>query len=187
MIKEGHLFYTIASTPNNQIYDNGTYALPEIDQTILLQKRQTAIIDFTTQIQQANISYTLAETHKTNNPNLAAFLLHQTVELTFRAIMNSLTGYANTSHKISEILKHSNRLTNKLSQILDSGEQDQHLLNLLDAAYLSCRRNEPCTITQTDLSTLFYKIKLLIHQTRQTFTDTLSTYDSLHITTPDHA
>ncbi len=103
MIKEGHIYYALACNEKPMIYDNGYYRLPEINQKLLLEKREKAKNDFTIVISKAQTLYATATTLCSDNLNMAGFLLHQAAELSLRSLMKALTGYENSTHNLKTL------------------------------------------------------------------------------------
>lgn len=88
----------------------------------------------------------------------SAFMLHQAIELNFRAIEHFITGRSKITHSIKAHQKYLEPYCTELSNIfLPDHERDTQLLKLLDEAYLAVRYENSYQINKLDLSALRVK------------------------------
>jgi HEPN domain-containing protein len=88
----------------------------------------------------------------------SAFMLHQAIELTYRAIEYFITGRSKITHSIKAHQKYLEPYSTELSNIfLTDHERDTQLLKLLDDAYLAVRYENSYQINKLDLSALRVK------------------------------
>ncbi|MCF0055360.1 HEPN domain-containing protein [Dyadobacter sp. CY356] len=101
----------------------------------------------------------------------SAFMLHQAIELNFRAIEHFITGKSKITHSIKAHQKYLEPYSIELSNIfLADTERDIKLLRLLDDAYLAVRYENSYQINKLDLSALRVKaseVKLAAFKTYQ--------------------
>ncbi len=104
----------------------------------------------------------------------AAFMVHQTYELTYRMFESFITGAIKICHSISShqsyIEGHINLLKGTYSK---NKEADKALLKLLDDAYASSRYTNHCTITEQDLQVLNLRVSLFIREVIRLFNQEL--------------
>jgi hypothetical protein len=107
-LEEGHIYYSIACTPQNLVYDNGLTALPAINKTLLKAAYEKAHNVFynsykkaTGFLQGANDYYGM------HDKSMTAFMLHQAIEITLRGIITALLGSLRKRLKSSQIMKYS--------------------------------------------------------------------------------
>jgi len=101
----------------------------------------------------------------------SAFMLHQAIELNYRAIEHFITGRSKITHSIKAHQKYLEPYSIELSNIfLADTERDIELLRLLDDAYLAVRYENSYQINKLDLSALRVKaseVKLAAFKTYQ--------------------
>lgn len=105
------------------------------------------------------------------NYGQSAFMLHQAIELNYRAIEQFITGKSKITHSIKAHQKYLEPYCKELSSIfLTDRERDLQLLKLLDDAYLAVRYENSYQIDKLDLSALRVKaseVKLAAFKTYQ--------------------
>lgn len=88
----------------------------------------------------------------------SAFMLHQAIELSYRAIEHFITGRSKITHRISSHQKYLEPYDMALSRIFSTDcERDTQLLKLLDDAYLAVRYENSYQISVLDLRALQLK------------------------------
>jgi len=101
----------------------------------------------------------------------SAFMLHQAMELNYRAIEHFITGRSKITHSIKAHQKYLEPYCTELSNIfLADCERDMELLKLVDDAYLAVRYENSYQINKLDLSALRVKaseVKLAAFKTYQ--------------------
>ncbi|GLU54943.1 HEPN domain-containing protein [Dyadobacter frigoris] len=101
----------------------------------------------------------------------SAFMLHQAIELNYRAIEHFITGRSKITHSIKAHQKYLEPYCIELSNIfLVDRERDIELLRLLDDAYLAVRYENDYQINKLDLTALRVKaseVKLAALKTYQ--------------------
>lgn len=105
------------------------------------------------------------------NYGQSAFMLHQAIELNYRAIEQFITGKSKITHSIKAHQKYLYPYCTELSSIfLTDRQRDIQLLKLLDDAYLAVRYENSYQINKLDLSALRVKaseVKLAAFKTYQ--------------------
>ncbi len=104
----------------------------------------------------------------------AAFMVHQTYELTYRMLESFITGSIKICHSIGNhqcyVEGYINSLRGTFSKNL---ETDKTLLKLLDDAYASSRYTHHYTITEQELQTLNLRVSLFIKEVIRLFNQEL--------------
>ncbi len=104
----------------------------------------------------------------------AAFMVHQTYELTYRMLESFITGCVKICHSISNhqcyVEGYITPLRGTFSKNL---ETDKTLLKLLDDAYASSRYTHHYTITEQELQTLNLRLSLFIKEVIRLFNQEL--------------
>ncbi|HEX8331134.1 MAG TPA: HEPN domain-containing protein [Segetibacter sp.] len=162
-ISEGHIFYSVACTRENLVYDNGKAPLTVAPTSITSAVKEKAIHHFTTAFARAQSFLASAKHHvETGEKEMAAFMLHQAAELTFRAVAMGLLGNSTRSHSLKELKKLCRRCAPQLNDILPANnEYEEELLNLLDRAYLNARYADAYEVNEKHLETLLQRVSLL--------------------------
>lgn len=89
-------------------------------------------------------------------------MLHQTAELTYRGILQSLNGYDKKTHEIRVLRKYARRCAPQLCSIFsDDSEGEKRILDILEGADSNSRYVDDYDIPEGDLNVLFEKIILL--------------------------
>lgn len=180
MIREGHIYFSLACNAESLVYDNGSKPLPKLRLDNRPEKIEKTKQDFYAGFTKAKTFYTAAEGHRNDNVIMSAFMLHQAAELCLRALNRSLTTQDKTTHSLKALLKFSLRLTTQLFRLMDNGSaEDERLLTVFEGAYLGYRYSEKYTIAIQDLNTLFEKVEELHKGAEETFLNWMNKYDLL--------
>jgi len=105
----------------------------------------------------------------------SAFMLHQAIELNYRAIEHFITGKSKITHSIKAHQKYLEPYCLELSSIFLT-EQDTQLLKLLDDAYLAVRYENSYQINKLDLSSLRVKASEVKLAAFKTYKQLLTTF-----------
>tara|TARA_R110002096_G_scaffold429949_1_gene643320 strand:+ start:1420 stop:2622 length:1203 start_codon:yes stop_codon:yes gene_type:complete len=104
----------------------------------------------------------------------AAFMVHQTYELTYRMFESFITGTIKICHSISNHQSYIEGYINPLKGTYSKNiEADKALLKLLDDAYASSRYTYHYTITEQDLQVLNLRVSLFIREVIRIFNQEL--------------
>lgn len=175
-LKNGHVFYTCFITDKNLVYDDGTIVFPQIPEELRAKMRERVLNQFTFFQEKAKCFYESAVSLYDNyTPPVIVFMLHQAVELTYRAILENLNGYGKKTHDIRVLSKQTRRCAPQLGNIFpDNTAEEQRLVSLLNAAYLASRYDSNYTISNKDLNILIKRIKLFMETAKRVFEEILA-------------
>jgi HEPN domain-containing protein len=180
MIRKGQIYYAAACNKESLIYDGSGNRLPLLKPELQEERKKKANREFYNGLIKAKAFYSTAETHRTSNPDIAAFNLQQAAELCLRSLMKALTGQDKSTHCLKTLLKFTLRLNSKLSALMSDGSADDELLlQVLQNAYIGSRYTLNYTITDDDLKQLFWRIKKLHEYAEEVFLDWMEKFDEL--------
>lgn len=159
VIREGIQLYDACQTPFVST------KLPDWSAVRALAQR-----DFERWGQQARAFYRSAEfninagsDHKDGESRVAIFLLHQSAEQIYQAILLAFTGYKPTTHNLDKLRRYTNRFSLELAMVFPRDNPDEDaLFRLLLSGYVDARYKEDFTITQEQVRILLERIGLLI-------------------------
>ncbi|WPV65964.1 HEPN domain-containing protein [Chitinophaga sp. LS1] len=162
-LRNGHAFYSLNCIPENLVYDDKTVTYPITTPEALLDMKNRVQDQFMKAFEKALHFYESAVALYQKHPSaIVSFMLHQAVELTYRGILLSLNGYDKKTHEIRALKKHARRCSPLLNNVFpDNTEDEKHLLNVLENAYLNARYGEQYDIPDNELPLLFQKVELL--------------------------
>lgn len=180
MIREGHVYFSLACNTDSLMYDDGSKPIPKLRLDSRPEKIEKTRQDFYAGLTKAKTFYASAESCRSSNLNMSAFMLHQAAELCLRALNRSLTTQDKTTHSLRALLKFSLRLTTELFLLMDNGgAEDERLLTVFEGAYLGYRYSEKYSIEPNDLDVLFDKVKVLHVVAEKTLVNWMEKYDLL--------
>lgn len=179
LIGEGNIFLNVACNPDTLVYDQGQWTKPVISNATRGRQKEQAYPVFYSGMQKAHAFSAIARIHQEHNLALAAFLLHQSVELSLHTLMKALSAKENRSHYLQQQLLYSFRYDHQLPLALNNGdEESERLLKLLDDAYDGYRYTNQYHIGQDDLNILLKKTDHLQELCELTFLNWLKRYEA---------
>lgn len=167
-LRDGHIFYSLHFTPANLVYDNKTIEYPLTPPDVLQTIKQASLERFNRCYTKAIDFYEAAiflwEKYASS---IALFMLHQAAELVYRSILLCLHGCDKKTHEIRALKKYVIRCAHPLIDCFPgTNENDQHLVAILDAAYVCARYDDGYSIGNEDAVCLFEKVKTLLSSAR---------------------
>ncbi len=97
-------------------------------------------------------SFCIAET----NFSMAAFMIHQAIEHTCKAMLRVLMGFNLRTHNLAWILKLCSRLSEDINPLFPrKTEHDKTLFNILKSSYMDCRYASGFDVTEQQAWVLF--------------------------------
>jgi HEPN domain-containing protein len=171
-LKEGNVFYSRVCQPVNVLYEEGSAnPIPEPSKN-LERLTQTFIRHFEIGFSRAEGFLKSAIYHQSQGENeLAAFMLHQAVELAARALILTFTGKDIQTHDLNILKKHCVRCAPQLkSYFLCVANSDDRILTSLSKAYKSARYETNFKISCSELSILKEKVAVLLIEPQKAMT-----------------
>lgn len=163
LLTDGHIFYSAVCIKENLVYDNGITGLPVLTASKAAALREKAKKDFWPCFNKAAAFLEGARSYYNRKENpMAAFMLHQAIELAFRAMILTFSGQDLRTHCIRSLGKQCLRYASRLSALFQANtEAEETLLQHLENAYIDSRYKDHYKISGSELSLLFEKAALL--------------------------
>lgn len=162
-ITAGHIYLSRVCRPENLLYDDGCHPLPWQDAIPVQDIVIKAAGDFNDGWQRAG-SFLEGALHYMEkiDKELAVFMLHQAAELTFRALLKSLTDHELFSHDLRSLCRECRHCAPGIAAIFPChNEEDKRLLHLLQKAYVNARYKDNYEIGGQDLTVLLERVTCL--------------------------
>jgi HEPN domain-containing protein len=162
-LKNGHPFYSLNFIPENLVYDDLSIKYQETTSEALFELKRQAKEKFNFSFQKAKHFYELAiHLHESCSSQILPFLLHQSVEQTYRSVLKSLNGYDKKTHEIRSLKKHIRRCAKGLNGVFpDNNEEEKRLLDILEAAYIDSRYGDTIFLIEEDVLIFMKRIRQL--------------------------
>jgi len=129
-----------------------------------VQVRLTAERDFDRWRRQAWAFFRSAEFNIGREEwKIAIFLLHQSAEHMYQAILLAFTGYKPTTHNLDKLRRYTNRFSIELALLFprNTGEEDR-LFRLLLSGYVDARYKEDFFVTAAEAGLLTERVGKLL-------------------------
>lgn len=163
-LEEGQYFFYSVIREGVLLFDTGRTPFVSVQAPDWEKVRSLAGRDFERWAQQAEAFYRSAEFNYTRGEDRAAiFLLHQSAEQIYQAILLAFTGYKPTTHNLDKLRRYTNRFSLELALVFPrDNEQEDDLFRLLLAGYVDARYKEVFTITREELGILLTRVGQLL-------------------------
>lgn len=177
--KENSLMYLINCVKDNLIYDDGKKALPKMNIAKLRECKEQTEKLFHSNFKIASSFFKEAEDSLNDgNYTLATFFLHQTTELTYRALIAALTGADKKTHSIRNLKLPLERIAPTINRLFpDDSEEEIYLLSTLEDAYTKARYCPEFEVEDRIALLLFERVKKLQELALDTFNSHLKLYE----------
>ncbi|RNI31819.1 HEPN domain-containing protein [Rufibacter immobilis] len=178
---DGHIFYSLNCKPENLVYDDGSPDFVPTPKELYPKIIEESSKDFQSNYSRA-VDFYIGATHyfKIGNKSLVPFMLHQAVELTYRAILQSLTGKEIRTHSLKAQIRHTRRCTPSLTNIFPRNtDKEKRLVHLLDEAYLHARYENNFHIEDAIIDILLNRVHRLQELARQEFEAKMQVFEGL--------
>ena len=161
---EGQYFFYSVIRDGILLYDRGRTPFVPAGPPDWEQVRQMAGRDFERWGQQARAFYHSARFNYDRFEDRAAiFLLHQSAEQLYQAILLAFTGYKPTTHNLDKLRRYTNRFSLELALVFPrDNEAEDELFKLLLAGYVEARYKEDFSIRHEELGILLERVGRLL-------------------------
>jgi uncharacterized protein len=162
-LSKAQYFFTDIKKEGVILYDSGRHQLNEAKELLPQERKKMAQDDFDYYFEKAEKFKELCDICiEKQNYNEAAFLLHQTTERLYTAILLVFTHYKPNTHDLVILRKLTNSLDDRLARIfpMDSSE-NRRLFKLLRKAYVDARYKRSYKITKDELDKLIQRVNQL--------------------------
>jgi HEPN domain-containing protein len=170
-LQQGHILYSIRCTSETIIYDNGfAPQMPPWTSGVEELKRE-AEKRFRSGLNKVRAFLESAKFHHSRGEmEVAAFMLHQAVELPLRALILSLTGQEVRTHEIRLLLRQYTRVGSGLKDIVVSEIDDlDSIFQFLERSYKDARYAEQFEALEQGIRVSIDSVKLLLEKVEQEF------------------
>lgn len=181
------IYFSVTCNPQTLVYDDGCFALPELNRAALADVKTKANQLFYQGMERMDTFLDSAIIFRTTNPEVAAFHLHQAVELGLNALVRSVTGAVKTTHVLRRLLQSTLPCNPEIYQIMTDGQAaDEQLLDQLEEGYLGYRYKNNYQMTTQHLTQLIAKVTALRNAVESTFLEWLLRYELEILDIPDY-
>ncbi len=169
---KGHLYFSSICTPESCVYQsNSTFILPIIEQLKCndLVNKSTAL--FNQNIHKATTFLNGARQFANESEStIAAFMLQQACELTYRSLLLSFRGKDIKCHDLVLLRKHLSHFAPAIIGVFDQNEKEElKILTAIQEAYINSRYNHTYKITLEELARLISASNNLIETAKNIF------------------
>jgi uncharacterized protein len=160
-LSKAQYFFTDIKKEGILLYDSGKYQLSEAKELLPEERKKLAQEDFNYYFEKARnfrklFKFALSE----QDYNEAAFLLHQTTEQLYTAILLVFTRYKPNTHDLLVLRKLTNSIDNRFVKIFSlENSESRRVFKLLRKAYIDARYKPSYTITEDELLRLDKQVK----------------------------
>jgi uncharacterized protein len=168
-LRKGQYFFSDIKKEGICLYNSGRFELAEEKILLPQEYKHLAEEDFNYYFTKAkNFNLVFQFCFDKNNYNEAAFLLHQTTESLYSAILLVLTRYKPNTHDLKKLGKRAASIEPKFLKVFPQGtEEEKRLFELLRKAYVSARYNKNYKVTPEELTWLSDRVEILRGMTEE--------------------
>jgi HEPN domain-containing protein len=164
------LLYLSYCRPENLIYDLSGKPMPKIASVDLLERKAKSESTFQWTIQLAHSFYIQSQHCLKDSPRLAAFLLHQCAEHSYRALITAFRGKEKKTHDLFALHKEMEQIAPEIIEIFPMNDMEgQRLLELLNLTYCQSRYQEDFDVSRDDLQLLIERVDRLLTLAKTAF------------------
>ncbi len=166
---KGHYFFTDVVSEGVLLYDSGKYKFARKKKLNAKERKGNALAYFRQWFKSAHVAYKHYQ-YAVNDKdlNMAAFMLHQSAENLFAAILLVFTNYKPKTHDLAKLNKRAACCDVRLKKIFPSKtEWERDCFSLLRRAYVEARYNHAYKITKPELEYLAGRIRKLQRLTKR--------------------
>lgn len=180
-LEQGNIFYTVIYNFKKQVYYKDSGLLPDLPEIISEQILKQAIDKFQPKYKMAQAFLNGAKYYLTiDQKESAAFILHQAVEHSLRALLYSLMGHNNYDHDLPKLLKQASLCAPELINVLPQNtDEHKNLLSLLNNAYVGTRYRNNYVITDEEIKQLIVLVEQLQIEIHKSFNESIVVFKSL--------
>ncbi len=168
----GHIYYSSLCTPENCVYQSDTkFNLPLLNETSCLKMINTSTQLFNQNMHKASTFFNGAHQFANESEStIAAFMLQQACELTYRSLLLSLRGKEIKCHNLVILRKHLSHFVPAIIGVFDSNEEKEiQMLDSIQEAYIKSRYDQHYKVSLDELNTLITAANGLIKGAKDIF------------------
>jgi HEPN domain-containing protein len=177
-IESGWYFFTDIKKEGILLYDSARFKLSRIKKLSPQQRAEQAQTDFNTWFKGARQFYVGFEMYLQRGWNKkAAFMLHQTVESFYMAIVLVFTHYKPKTHDIEKLGRQAAGFDPRFLQVFPRATKpEDRAFTLLKKAYIDARYKPAYRITAKQLEYLAHRAKKLQRLTKKACTQKIKSF-----------
>jgi len=162
-LSEGHYFFSDIKKEGVLLYDSKNFELAKAREKTAEERQKKAVKYFDNWFNSANDFFEGYDFYlKKEKYKKAAFLLHQTAECFYTAILMVFTDYRPKTHDIELLGKLAAAIETKLVTVFPKGtDEEKRRFELLKSAYVEARYDENYSITREELEWLGKRVSKL--------------------------
>lgn len=178
-LQKAQYFFSEIQKQGVVLYNSKKFQLSNPRKLIPQERKKLAQDDFNFNFKEAKEFQVGWEFYITQGLfNKAAFLLHQTTEKLYSAILLVFTRYKPNTHDLLVLRKIANSLDNRLVKIFPlQGTENRRLFKLFRKAYVDSRYDPNYTITAEELTQLVQKVNELKAMTELLCKEKINSFD----------
>lgn len=179
-LEEGMFFFADIQKEGILLYDNHKFTLSKRRQLTAAEKKAVAQEHFDIWFQPAQNALMLAEVCITNNdPYDADFLLHQSMERAYNAILPIFWGNRPKTHNLDKLRQFGKPYSIELMKVFPKSDKDEvHLFNQLKKGYVDARyKRKTFVVTVAEVSEIAKRMKIFLDITEEICLRKISDYD----------
>jgi HEPN domain-containing protein len=164
LLKAGNIFFSFICDPRKNIFDRGGLELAA--RTLYLQSSKVHVLcaEFSVLLSKAKAFLAGAISYRiTQDYQLAAFMLHQTVEHGLNAFLSPLMGYRMQTHNLNKLFLYARRFSVRFYEIFPRDtDREIKLYQTLHKAYIYGRYKNNFQVEQETLQILIERSSALL-------------------------
>lgn len=163
-LSEGQYFFSLMSQDALLLYDAGKIPLVAASAPDLSRIRVAAQQDFEKWKNRARAFFNSALFNIGRQEwRVALFLLHQSAEQIYQAILLAYMGYKPCTHNLDKLRRYTNRLSIELALVFPRDtEKEDHIFRLLLQAYVDARYKDDFLVTEEESGLLTHRVAQLL-------------------------
>jgi HEPN domain-containing protein len=175
-LTSGQVYFSLACTPENLVYQRSITPLPKMLPEMLSQLIEKSRSAFRVGMSKARKFFEGAVYYQqANEYALSTFMLQQAAETTFRSTAIALYGSERRTHSVRSLKRFNHRLAPQLNEVFPGGSQDEErLLELLEDAYLGARYNPDYQIGEQEVHSISSRVLRLLELAEAVFEERMA-------------
>jgi hypothetical protein len=181
------IYFAVTCNEESLLYDNGYFALPVTTEEVFMSTKAIASECFYSGLEKMETFLEGAKIYQEDNPPMAAFHLHQAIDIILNSLLKSITGKITQGQTLGKLLQSSLCCNPEILQTLGTGsKEDNRLMDLLEAGYSGYCYSNNYIITAEEVDILITWVSELYTIAEDTFTEWSSKYDLYFLNPADH-
>lgn len=163
-LDEAQYFFSDLKKEGVLLYNTGNVSLKESEKTLSPQQRYKLAQEYYEEWFSTAKEFETGfeDAFQRSNYKFAAFLLHQTTERFYNAILLVFTNYKPKTHDLTDLRKLTNALDPRFIKVFPlAAPEEKRLFKLLRDAYIDARYKKSYSITKEELLWLGERVKIL--------------------------